>query len=296
MLTLKICDRNDGIARLGGEFCEDEQVMGFILTKRGVTFDPATFSKSILDGFIQQDRLIGTVKTQNLEDIDVDASYTDLQNGDSIKNNDGIKKWNLTFYKGARWQNEIQKLNNSEAYSIIWVLKDDSILVQQLKDGTVKGFDVKLFTGIRKVKTGAEGGGSVLRCDLTSSAMSAWQGSSAIYESNEIDFLELQPISEVTMTVPVLTAGATTTTIKITQAGSNAPMIGLTDKLNWKLVRNGVEEAITNLTQVAENYTFTHAALVAGQEIVFKTEMAGYPIYVLGQGYYIGKSTPKTVA
>lgn len=296
MLTLKKCDRNDGKARLGGLFCDDEQVLGFILVERSIKFDPATFTKTILDGFIQQDRLIGTVKTQTVEDADVDPSYTDLPTGESIKNNDGIKKWNLTFYKGGRWQNELEKLNNSEAYSIIWVFKDDSILVQQLKDGMIKGFDVKLFTGIKKVKTAAEGGGSMLRCDLTTSAMAAWQGSSAVFESDEIDFLELQPISEVTMVVPALVAGATTTTVKITQAGSTAPMLGLTTAANWKLVRNGVEEAITNLTQVAENYTFTHAALVAADVVYFTTKVAGYPVYVLGQGYYIGKSTPKTVA
>jgi len=296
MLTLKKCDRNDGKARFGGQFCDDEQVMGFILTERGVRFDPATFTKTILDGFIQADRVIGTIKTQTPEDADVEPSYTDLPTGESIKNTDGIKKWNLTWYKGARWQNELQKLNNSEAYSIIWVFKDDSILVQQLKDGMIKGFDVKLFTGIRKIKTAAEGGGSMLRCDLMPSAMAAWQGSSRVFTSDEIDFLEIQPIAEVDLAVPALVGGATTTAVKITQAGSTAPMLGLTTAANWKLVRNGVEEAITSLTAVAETYTFTHAALVTGDVVYFTTKVAGYPVYVLGQGYYIGKSTPKTVA
>lgn len=296
MLTLKNCDRNNGIPRLGGQFCDDEQVLGFILTERGVEFDPATFTKTIMDAFIQQDRFIGTVKTQTIEDADVDPSFTDLPTGESIKNNDGLKKWNLTFYKGGRWQNELEKLNNSENYSVIWVFKDDSLLVQQLKSGMIKGFDVKLFTGIRKIKTAAEGGGSMLRMDLTVSAMAAWQGSSAVYASDEINFLELQPIAEVNMEVPVLVAGATTTVIRITQAGSNSPQLGLDDKDNWQMIRNGVPEAITTLTAVNGNYTFTHAALTAGDDIQFVTNMAGYPVYVLGQGYFVGESTVKNVA
>ncbi len=296
MLELVKCNIADMIARLGGLFCNDKQVLGMILITRDVQFDPATFTKTAFDEVVQKDKVIGTIKIQGGEDANVDASFTDLQSGERIQNNQGLKRWNFTFYKGGRWQNELQKLNESENYAVIFVFDDDSILVQQLKNGKVKGFDVNLFVGIRNVKFGAEGGGTTLMVDLTKAAMSYWQGSSAIYKSSEIDFMEIQPIAELSLKVPVLTAGQTTTVIEITEAGGNTPVPGLTTAANWKLVRNGAKENITTLTGQNGTYTFTHAALTAGQEVYFMTEVAGYPIYVLAQGYFVGKSTPKTVA
>lgn len=295
MLTLLKCNYGDTIARLGGLFCDDEQVLGMIFLERSVRFDPATFSKTILDGFIQQDKVIGTVKIDSGEDANVDVSFTETSMGESIQNHQGLKKWNFTFYKGGRFQNELQKLNKSENYSVMFVMKNDSILAQQMKDGTIKGFDCKLFVGIRNVKTAAEGGGSTLRVDLTPTAMSYWQGSSATYSSDEIDFRELQPIAALELQVPVLVAAATTTSIKILQAGSGSQMIGLDDKDNWQILSDGVPLTISNLTSVAGTYTFTHPALVVDKEIVFKTNMTGYPVYVLDNGYYVGESMPKKV-
>lgn len=295
MLKLVKCDIAGMVARLGGLFCDEKQVLGMILVDRSVTFDPATLTKTIFDTSVQQDAVIGTIRFQTVEDADADPSFTDLPTGERIQNNRGLKRWTATFYKGGRWQNEISKLNKSERYAAIFVYDDGSILVQQLKNGMIKGFNVKLFNGIRKIRTAAEGGGSTLMIDLDPSAMAAWQSSSANYVSDDIDFLELQAVSEVSIEVPVLTAGATSTTVKITQAGSDAPMIGLTDKAKWKMYRNGVPEEVTALTNVAGSYTFTHAALVANDEISFRTEVTGYPIYILGNGYFIGKSTPKKV-
>lgn len=295
MLKQKDCDRNNGTPRFGGQFCDDEQVMGFILVHRDVTFDPATFTKTILNELIQQDKLIGTIQHQVAEDINVDAAFTDLTTGESIKNNNGLKKWNVSFYKGTRFQNQLQLLDNSENYSIIWVFADGSILVQQLKDGRIKGLNVKLFTGIRNIKTGAENTGSVLRIDLTTSAMKAWQGSSAVYSSDEVDFTELLPVEQLNLDVPILVSGDTSTTIAVTRGGSKSPMIGLTDKDNWMLVRNGIPEAVTAVASVGKNYTFTHAALLAGQEVKFVTNMGDYPIYVLDNGYFIAESVAKKV-
>ena len=165
MLKIKKCSISDMVARLGGLFCDEEQVYGFLLMDRSVRIDPATFTKTVLDNLIQQDKIIGAVKFFSAEDIDVDPSYTDSSTGESTKNNDGIKKWNFMFNKGNCFQNEIQKLDRSERYAIAHIFKDGSILCQYMKDGRIKGFNVKLFTGIKKIKTAAEGGGSVLRVD-----------------------------------------------------------------------------------------------------------------------------------
>ncbi|WP_336716270.1 hypothetical protein [Chryseobacterium mucoviscidosis] len=294
MLVLKNCISNI-VARLGGLFCDDEQVIGFMLLERGLRFDPATFSKTLLDEKVQQDKVIGMVEIQSAEDANVEVSYTETNTGESIQNHQGLKKWNIKFYKGGRWQNELQKLNKSERYSVVFVMRDGSTLWQQNLDGTISGFDVKLFTGIRMVKTAAEGGGSSLRMDLTVKSMSFWQESSAIYKSTDLDFRELQSIEQIDMKVPVLSAGATTTVISITRSGSNTPMVGLDDKDNWKIVVDGVEGPITALTSVGDKYTFTHAALVTNKMVYFKTMMDGYPIYVLSTGYYVGESIPKKV-
>jgi hypothetical protein len=296
MLKLVKCDTAGLTARLGGIFCAEKQVLGMILIERSVRLDPATLTKTVFDDLIQKDQVIGTIKNHTVEDANTDRGFTDLPTGKRIASTPGLKKWNATFYKGGRWQNELYKLDGSERYAVIFVFADGSILVQQLKDGMIKGFDLTMYVGIKNLMTGAEAVGSTLMMDLEPSAMVAWQSSSANYTSDDIDFLEMQPIAEVNIIVPVLTAGQTSTTVQITQSGSEAPMIGLDNKINWKMVRNGVSEAVTNLTAVAGAYTFTHAALVANDDIYFKTEVAGYPVYVLGSGYFIGKSVPKKVA
>ncbi|WP_278494941.1 hypothetical protein [Chryseobacterium arthrosphaerae] len=297
MLKIKKCSISDMVARLGGLFCDEEQVYGFLLMDRSVRIDPATFTKTVLDNLIQQDKIIGAVKFFSAEDIDVDPSYTDSSTGESTKNNDGIKKWNFMFNKGNCFQNEIQKLDRSERYAIAPIFKDGSILCQYMKDGRIKGFNVKLFTGIKKIKTAAEGGGSVLRVDLLPDAMKYWQGHSAIVESSEIDFNDLNPITGVSVDITTpLIAAATSTKVLVTNQCANSRVTGLTIPANWKLRRNGALEAVTAVTELNGEYTFTHAALVANQEVSFEINEAGYPVYVLDTDYYAGKSITEKVS
>lgn len=295
MFTLVKCDLSALTARLGGIWCAEKRVTGMILLDRSIRIDPATFTSADLDELIQQDLVIGTIKLQKVEDANTDRTFTDLTAGKRIPATLGLKKWVATFYKGGRWQNEMDKLDNSERYSVVFVFEDGSILVKQLKDGTFKGYDLTLFTGIKNLFTGDEAAGSTLMMDLEPYEMKAWQSASAEYMPDDIDFNELAPIEEVSLIVPVLTAGATSTVIDIERAGASSPAIGLTDKLKWKMYRNGVAEVITNLSSVAGKYTFTHAALVAGDKITFQTESAGYPIYPIGSSYFIGASDEKTV-
>lgn len=296
MLTIKKCNAEDQVARLGGQFCDEDQVSGFILALRSVRLDPATFTKTILDGLIQQDKVIGTIKFFSAEDADVDANFTDSSTGESTKNNLGIKKWNFMFNKGNCFQNELQKLDRSEKYSIFLVMQDGSILGALLKDGKIKGFDVKLFTGIKKVKTAAEGGGSTLRVDLLPDAMKYWQGQSALVESDEIDFTQLNPITGVSIDITsILTASSTSSKVKVTNLCAKSAVSGLTTPANWKLNRNGTVEAVTAVAEINGEYTFTHAALLANDNVYFMIEQAGYPVYVLDTDYYAGKSATEKV-
>lgn len=295
MLKLKKCGVAGLVARLGGIFCAEKRVIGMILIDRSVRMDPALLTKTKFDELIQQDLVIGTIKFHAVEDANVDRTFTTLNTGKDIPATRGLKKWTATYYRGGRYQNELYKLDGSERYSAIWVYEDGSILAKKLKDGMIKGVDVSLFTGIKNLMTGTDAVGSTLMINIEPYEMEAWQGAMTEYVSDDIDFAELQPIADVDITVPVLTAGATTTAVEITQAGTDAPMIGLDNKANWRMYRNGVAEAVTALTQVGKTYTFTHAALVANDEISFRTEMTGYPVYVLSSGYYVGKSAAKKV-
>ncbi|GEJ46013.1 hypothetical protein [Chryseobacterium sp. ON_d1] len=296
-LTIKKCSISDMVARPGGLFCDEQQVSGIILADRSVKLDPATFTKTILDGLIQQDKFIGTLKYFSAEDADVDPNYTESSTGESTKNTLGIKKWNFMFNKGNCFQNEINKLDKSERYSIFIVYQDGSILGQLMKDGRVKGFNVKTFVGIKKVKTAAEGGGSTLRVDLLPDAMKYWQGQSALVESDEIDFTELNPVTglSVDITSP-LVASATSTKVLVTNQCADSKVSGLTTPANWKIRRNGVLEAVTAVTEVNGLYTFTHAALVANDKISFEIYDGGYAVYVLDTDYYAGKSSEEKVA
>lgn len=297
MLKIKKCSIADMVARLGGLFCDEEQVSGIILADRSVRLDPATFTKTVLDDLIQKDKIIGTLKFFSAEDADVDPTFTDSPLGESTKQNLGVKKWNFTFNKGNCFQNELQKLDKSENYSIFLVYTDGSILGQYMKDGKVKGFNVKLFTGIKKVKTAAEGGGSVLRVDLLPDAMKYWQGQSALLESDEIDFTELNPVTGVSIDIiSPLTAASTTTKVLVTNQCADSKVSGLTTPDNWKLNRNGVLEPITAVTEVNGEYTFTHTALAANDKISFEINEAGYPVYVLDTDYYAGKSIEEKVS
>ncbi|MGG7470770.1 hypothetical protein ACVVIH_20460 [Chryseobacterium arthrosphaerae] len=296
MLTIKKCNAEDQVARLGGQFCDEDQVSGFILALRSVRLDPVTFTKTILDDLIQKDQIIGTVKFFSAEDADVEASFTDSSTGKSTKNNQGIKKWNFMFNKGNCFQNELQKLDKSEKYSIFLVMQDGSVLGAILNDGRIKGFDVTLFTGIKTVKTAAEGGGSKLRVDLEPDAMKYWQGQSVLFESKEIDFTQLNPVTGLSIDITsILAASATSTKVKITNLCAKSVVSGLTTPANWKLNRNGTLEAITAVTEVNGEYTFTHAALAANDNVYFVINEAGYPVYVLDTDYYAGQSATEKV-
>ena len=127
--------------------------------------------------------------------------------------------------------------------------------------------------------------------------MKYWQGHSAIVESSEIDFNDLNPITGVSVDITTpLIAAATSTKVLVTNQCANSRVTGLTIPANWKLRRNGALEAVTAVTELNGEYTFTHAALVANQEVSFEINEAGYPVYVLDTDYYAGKSITEKVS
>lgn len=297
MLNLVRCTTSEAKARLGGLFCDDELVSGIILHHRSVSFDPATFDKRALDLLIHQDKVIGNLEYFTPEDNDEDPAYSTSSTGQRVKNTEGAKRFKFKFMKGSCFQNELQKLDKSEDYAMLLVLADGTVQGANLKDGKFKGYDCTLFTSVRKVKITSDGGGSTLEVDLTRKAMSYWQGNSAVYSSDEIDFTELKPVAGLNVeyvTAPV--NAATTTKVKISNLCSDSVVSGLTITANWKLERDGVKESISGVSEVNGEYTFTHTAINAGEKVRFVISENGYDVYVLDTNYYAGASKEIEVA
>lgn len=200
------------------------------------------------------------------------------------------------FDKGACFQNELQKLDNSSNYEFIPVLEDGKAQFAVQRDGTLIGFDAKLFTGVRQIRLNDEMAGATLEVEIQRTGMTYWQNSSAVFMSLGFGFNEITPVAGLNIELPILVAAAATTVASVSNLCSDSEIVGLIDPLNWKMSRNGVLEAITTLSYdtVSRKYTFTHSALVAGDKIAFLTSKDGYNTYG-DTNYYAGTSNVKTV-
>lgn len=298
MLLQNRCNIAMMTPRLGGLFCDEKAVIGFILKRRGFEINPATFDKAALDLLVLEEKMIGMVSYFTGEDNDEEATFSTSQTGERNKIRDGIKRYRFTFDKGSCFQNELNKLDNRDDWEFIPVFEDGKALFAVKKNGMLIGFDAKLFTGTRRLKLSDEVAGSTLEIEIQRSGMSYWQNASGVYESDEFSFSELMPIAGLNVSVPALVAAGLNTTATVTNLCSDAVVTGLTDADNWMMVRNGTPEAVTAVSfdPDTKRYTFTHAALVAGDKISFVTSKDGQSIYVVDTNYYSGTSATKTVA
>ena len=296
MLTQVKCNVSELTARLGGFFCDEERIVKLNLYKRGVKRDPATFDKTALDTLISQDKFIGALEFFSEEDNYGDPSYTESAAGDRYKNNDGSVRFKFNFMrKGNCFHKQLHRLDRSENYSITFVTESGKELCKLTKDGKYAGFDCNLFVDNKKLKFGAEGGGSTLMVDILSYELKDWNSKAILVEASDFDFKEINPITEVHIEAPNLSASTTTTRVKVTTACSNAEVAGLKTAANWKIVVDGTKYPISSISALNGTYTLTHPNLVAGQKVKFVLDVAGYPVYVLDTNYYVGESAEKTV-
>lgn len=296
MLTQVKCNVSELTARLGGFFCDEERIVKLNFYKRGVRRDPATFDKTALDTLISQDKFIGALEFFSEEDNYGDPAYTESAAGDRYKNNDGSVRFTFNFMrKGNCFHNQLHRLDRSENYSITFVTESGKELCKLTKDGKYAGFDCNLFVDNKKLKFGAEGGGSTLMVDILSYELKDWNSKAILVEASDFDFKEINPITEVHIEVPNLVASSTSTKVKVTTACSNAEVAGLTTTANWIMVVNGVKQAISSISALNGTYTITHSAIGAGQKVKFVLDVAGYPVYVLDTNYYVGQSVEETV-
>ena len=297
MLKQSFCGSAEMIARLGGAFCGEKLVTGFALLDRRVEIDPATFNKTALDKIIQEDKFIGKISFFNVEDNDQEADYNTSVRKERSRSIPGTKGYRFTFDKGSSFQNELAKLDNSDNYSFVPIFEDGSALFAIKANGKLMGFACKLFVGVKKLKTTSEVSGSTLEVDILPDAMIYWQKSENVFESDEFSFNEINPIIKLAVSTGVLTNTATTTKVKVTEAFSNANVVGLTDAAKWKIEEDGVIGNITNVAYdaSAQEYTLTHSALATGKKVRFITSDNGLRVISLDTNYYTGESELKAV-
>ena len=298
MLLQNTCNVSLMTPKLGGLFCDEKAVVGFLLKRRGFEIDPGTFNKTALDTLVQEEKLIGSISFFNAEDNDEEASYSTSITGERTKIRDGIKRYRFMFDKGSCFQNELNKLDNSSDWEFIPVFEDGKALFAVKKDGKLIGFDAKLFTGTRKLKLTDEMAGPSLEVEIQRTGMTYWQNSSGVYESDEFGFNELSPVAGLNITFGVLTAGATTTVVTVKNLCSDSVVTGLTNANSWKMNINGVLRPILSVSfnPGTQKYTLTHPALVANDKVSFLTSENGINVVAVDTNYYSGVSDTKTVA
>ena len=297
MLLQNTCNVSLMTPKLGGLFCDEKAVVGFLLKRRGFEIDPVRFNKTELDELVQEEKLIGSISFFNAEDNDEEASYSTSITGERTKIRDGIKRYRFMFDKGSCFQNELNKLDNSSDWEFIPVFEDGKALFAVKKDGKLIGFDAKLFTGTRKLKLTDEMAGPSLEVEIQRTGMTYWQNSSGVYESDEFGFNELSPVAGLNITFGVLRSGATSTVVTVTNLCSDSVVTGLTNANFWKMNRNGVLQHISavSFNSGTQKYTLTHTALVANDKVSFLTSEDGINVVVVDTNYYSGVSDTKTV-
>ena len=282
---------------LGGLFCGTKMMIGFALLQRGVELDPSNFGKDQLDELVASGQFIGTLKYYNGENNNQEADYATSTRKERSKRIEGIKGWTFVFDKSNCFQNELNKLDNSDWYSIIPILEDGSGVFYVKSNGKLTGVDAKLFVGIYDIPLTADVTGANVQVDLTPDGSSKWQSSADVFAPDEFRFDEINPIAGLRIELDPVVAGATTLTASVTGLCSGNPIVGLTDLNAVKISKNGILSAPTAIAYDpnTRKYSFTTTATEAGQEIAVLTSTDGNPIYVKDSNYYSGQSQTLTV-
>lgn len=293
------CSASELLPLLGGLHCKSGLLLGFALLRRDVSIDVDTFNKEALDTLIAEGKFIGVVDYSNAEDNNQDPQYSSTTLQERSQNIGGIKGWRFIFSKGNCFQNELNKLNNSEMWTFIPVLEGGKWVMDLASDGTARGFDAKLFVGMFNAPLTADVAGSTLEVDLTYAGSQRWQSNASVLEPIDFDGMAVKPIAGLNIDIATaLVDGGTVTAVGVSGLCSGADVTGLIDATNWKVNVDGVDGAVTVVAYnpTTKQYSLTHAALDAGQAVYFKTSKNGSDIYVLDSNYYSGRSLTETVS
>ncbi|MDP9954694.1 hypothetical protein J2X97_000331 [Epilithonimonas hungarica] len=282
---------------LGGLFCGTKMMVGFALLQRGVEIDPTAFGKDQLDELVASGELIPTLKYYNGENNNQEADYATSTRKERSKRVEGVKGWTFVFDKSNCFQNELNKLDNSDWYTIVPILEDGSGVFNVKSNGKLTGFDAKLFVGIYDIPLTADVTGANVQVDLTPDGTARWQSSADVFMPDEFRFDEITPVAGLRIELDPIVDGATSITATITGLCSGNSIVGLTDMANWKIGKDGVLSAPSAIAYNAttKKYSFTTTAVDAGTEVQLLTSADGNPVYVKDTAYYSGQSQTLTV-
>ena len=296
MFTTIKCSTQAAMALLGGQYCEIGKMVGVALWSPDTVFSDS-FGKTELDDAVFAGKFIGAIMADSLENNDTDPTFKESLLKVRSQEDFGRKGFNLTFEKTPCFHNELIKLHNSTNWYFTPIMDNGSIFAYVSNDGTKRPFPVKMFVGLYKLPIlGVEEKGTILGIDLLPKGLNYWQNNGIVLENSEIDFTEVNPVAGLNIEVPILTAGATTTTVKVTNLCSDSVIGGLS-LVKWKIEKNGDLSAVTAISFDPEKkaYTLTHAALVAGEKVRFLISENGNNIVAVDTNYYAGSSQLKTV-
>lgn len=282
---------------LGGLFCGTKMMVGFALLQRGVEIDPANFGKDQLDELVASGQFIGTLKYYNGENNNQEADYATSTRKERSKRIEGVKGWSFVFDKSNCFQNELNKLDNSDWYCIVPILEDGSGVFNVKSNGKLTGFDSKIFVGIYDIPLTADVTGANVQVDLTPDGTARWQSNADVFSPDEFRFDEITPVAGLRVELDPIVDGATSVTATITGLCSGNSIVGLTDMANWKVSKDGVLSAPSAIAYNAttKKYSFTTTTVDAGTEVQLLTSADGNPVYVKDTAYYSGQSQTLTV-
>src|SRR5690606_20815135 len=123
--------------------------------------------KADFDDLVQQGKVIGYVAADSIADNNAEATFNESNTLVRSQTNAGRKGWTFGFFKTNCFQNELNKLNNSENWAIAPVLEDGSLVLWKNKAGDYFPFNAKAFVNLYNLPIiGGEQAGSVLEIDL----------------------------------------------------------------------------------------------------------------------------------
>lgn len=229
----------DGTATLDETYAQLEQAKGNLIILKGV--------KSFTDN--------------SSEDV-----IETLEDGTEQIANLGMYKFTATFINGLAFHAALHSLNSFGSYDITFVDRDGNILGTKASDGSLKGFSVGMLQGGRLAfPTDTVGQKESItfqfltRKELDTNYIYVQQAQLNGFEPQNLD-----GVNEVVLEGAIPGNAATTWVVTAKNKQNQSAFVGgLTG--DFQLKRNGVVESQTVVESPSGTYTFTVAAIGAGE-------------------------------
>jgi len=295
MFVENSCNQKALLPLLGGKNCSLGILKGFHLFDRSVRIDPSNFSKTDLDELVQNGQSLGFLEFDQAEDNNADPTYSETVQNKRVMKIRGRKGWSLTFEKGVCFDNEMDKLNNSQSWSVVPIFEDGKAVFKKNDDGTIKGFDCRTFHETYNLPLTGDVTGTMLMIDIEETV--EWQSEKGLYTPDDFNFTELEPVAGASIEIQEpLTAGSDVVA-DVQYLCSSSEIIGIDDTSIWNAVVNGVGVTVNSIVADETNLTFTLATpLVATDVVELEINDGVNTIVAIDTMYITGISQKITVA